>query len=121
MNQLAHDCLMAYEVVIVPLIPEVVAFLDQKRHKILQRMSEILGMDTLSGSHKYGYLTAMDILEFLGSDEEDPFKRIIFDRELQKRVKEKVIEDSDNVFPTREVSVTKRPKIEDCIVSMFTD
>ena len=115
LSQVAHECISSYERMITPLVPEAAIFLGDKRYKILMRMKEILE----SSGEEYGTLTALDILEFLGNEDEDPFKQIGYDRIWLRRLKVKVIQDSDNVYPSSDVVVQKRPKIEDVLKAVF--
>ncbi len=108
-NAMVHECYSNYEKIAVALIPESTHFMDEKRHKIIKRMGELLEKDILSERFEYGYLTALEILEFLGYDEEDPFKKIGIATNWHKRLQKKVIEDSEMIFPVREPTVEKPP------------
>lgn len=108
LSQIAHDCLNNYDAVVGALLPETVLFL--KNPKVLREMYKLLKNDE---KREYGQLAALDILQLLGSEEEDEaFKRISIDWTLQRRLKAKVIDDG-------EVSVVQRPKIELELLKMF--
>jgi hypothetical protein len=111
LGQMAHDCINNYEVVVGALLPESTIFLEVKRRKVLRRMNELLSKDNISGKQEYGSITALDILEFLApTDDDDAFKRITMERSLQRRLKQKVLDDSENAYPGGELPVKKRPR-----------
>lgn len=100
LSQVAHDCLNNYRGVVSALLPETVLFL--KSQKVIQEMYNLLKADE---EQEYGLLSALDILQLIGSEDDDePFKRISTDRALQRRLKEKVIADS--------ITVVQKPKVE---------
>ena len=113
---MTHDCQKDYDAVVTILLPECLLFLDTKRYKVLKRMNRLLETD---GEH-YGDLSALDVLQFLGSDIDDPFKRIAFDKNWRRRLKTKVIEDSQMIFPTRPPTVEKPPTQIELIVNDLT-
>lgn len=108
LSQVTHDCLNNYSGVVGSLLPETILFL--KSHKVLQEMYRLLKAD--EERREYGVLSALDILQLLGSEDDDePLKRISIDHFLQRRLKEKVFADM--------VVVVQKPEIESELCSLF--
>jgi hypothetical protein len=122
LSQTSHDCLESYENCLIILLPQAVISMDQKRFKIIKRMWEIYEADVKNEQFHYGHLSALDILDFMGGGGVDPFKQITIDFVLQNRLRDKILEESENmhqVVMTKELKVQKRPVIEESILSMF--
>ncbi len=119
LGQGSHDCLKEFEHVVTVLLPECVMFLDSKRYKIIRRMRELLETDQ---DGDYGPINGLQILEFLGSEYEDPFKMLALNKIWQARLQTKLIEDAHMIFPMRNPTVAKRPSITDMLSdNIFSD
>jgi hypothetical protein len=110
LSQTTHSCLYYDDFLIDCIAQKAVIFLEDKRHRIIRKMKD------LAYTFAFAEITAMDILEFLG-DDEDPFKKIIVFDPWLLRVKSKVKQLKNN----SDLSVVKLPKLEESLNCLFDD
>ena len=110
LSQNGHQCLYQSDYLLQCVLEKSCAILKQKRHQIIQHIN------TLLETKKVQFVNGDTVLSYLGQ-EVDPFNQLLFDSELQERLREKMTEFASKKDWTA-LTIQKQPDITDSLVKL---
>ena len=103
LSQRSHQCLYQNEYLLDCILEKSYGQLKTKRHQVIQRINTLLRTKSVR------YVNGDTVIAFLGADI-DPFMQLVYDPELQERLREKMQEYSIKK-DWKSLSIQKQPDI----------